>query len=315
MQNIVADETTKFPSRRNPLKAKSTKGVTAAGNSSTENRSGEMLDAIKAYFNGIKKYPLLTAEEELSLSERLRRGDMEARARMIESNLRLVVSIAKRYMNRGLPLQDLIEEGNIGLIKAVEKFDPEKGCRFSTYATYWIRQAVERSVMNQAAVVRLPIHVNNDLTRLTRTKAIYMREKDREPTIVELAEELGVKEKYIKRLNTIQRYESSVDAALNNDTQETLLDRLEDENTLGPADMISDDTRGVQVRQWLERLEDAECTIVKLRFGIDTESETLDSIGKRFGLTRERIRQIELKAIKKLRAIGAEMQVTSLEAI
>lgn len=281
----------------------------------TSSAPKEILDTIKAYFNGIKKYPLLTAEEELSLAGRIARGDMDARTRMIESNLRLVVSIAKRYMNRGLPLQDLIEEGNIGLIKAVEKFDPSKGCRFSTYATYWIRQAVERSVMNQAATVRLPIHVTNDLTRLSRTKAIYMREKDREPTIAELAKELDVKEKYIKRLNTIQRYERSVDAALSTETEETLLDRLEDENSMGPADMISDDTRGTEVRKWLGRLEDNERDIVKLRFGIDAESETLDSIGKRFGVTRERIRQIELRAIKKLRAIGEEMHITSLEAI
>ena len=281
----------------------------------TDKEPKEVTDTIKAYFDGIKKYQLLTAEEEVSLSDRIARGDMDARTRMIESNLRLVVSIAKRYMNRGLPLQDLIEEGNIGLIKAVEKFDPSKGCRFSTYATYWIRQAVERSVMNQAAVVRLPIHVTNDLKRLARTKTIFMRERDREPTIAELAEELGVKEKYIKKLSTIQRHESSVDAALSSETEETLLDRIEDKNTLGPVEMISDDTRGVQIRSWLERLEDNERDIVKLRFGLDGESETLDAIGTRFGVTRERIRQIELRAIKKLRAISEEMHITSLEAI
>jgi RNA polymerase primary sigma factor len=306
MQNRVVGGALKFPHKAFTRNAKSSEAGKV---------SGEVTDTIKAYFNGIRKYPLLTADEEVSLAERIGRGDMEARTRMIESNLRLVVSIAKRYMNRGLPLQDLIEEGNIGLIKAVEKFDPSKGCRFSTYATYWIRQAVERSVMNQAAVVRLPIHVTNDLTKLLRTKAVYMRERDREPTIAELAEELGVKEKYIKRLNTIQRYESSMDAALSSDTDETLLDRLEDKDSLGPAEMISNDTRGACVRQWLGRLEDNERDIVKLRFGIDAESETLDTIGKRFGVTRERIRQIELRAIKKLRAIGEEMHITSLEAI
>ena len=306
MQNRVVDGAIKFPHKALHKRAEL---------SEADKAPTELTDTIKAYFNGIRKYPLLTADEEISFSERIGRGDMEARTRMIESNLRLVVSIAKRYMNRGLPLQDLIEEGNIGLIKAVEKFDPSKGCRFSTYATYWIRQAVERSVMNQAAVVRLPIHVTNDLTKLLRTKAVYLRERDREPTITELAEELGVKEKYIKRLNTIQRYESSMDAALSSETEETLLDRIEDKNSLGPAEMISDDTRGTEVRKWLGRLEDNERDIVKLRFGIDAESETLDTIGKRFGVTRERIRQIELRAIKKLRAIGEEMQITSLEAI
>ncbi len=273
------------------------------------------VDSIKLYFDAIKKCPLLTRAEERELAERIARGDAEARRRMIEANLRLVVNIAKRYMNRGLPLQDLIEEGNIGLIRSVERFKGSKGCKFSTYATYWIKQAVERSILNQSMVVRLPIHVTNDISRMMRTDRELRRKLGREPTMHELASRMGVTGRYLKKLQTVSRKSCSVDATLSDDTEETLLDRLEDDRFPQPLETMSAERRSERVREWLKVLDDNERRIIKLRFGLDGDTETLEKIGKRFGVTRERIRQIEMRALKKLRRIGEDQDITSLEVI
>jgi len=272
-------------------------------------------DTIKLYFEKIRKCPLLSGKEEKRVALLVEEGDQQARAKMIESNLRLVVNIAKRYMNRGLPLQDLIEEGNIGLIRSVERFKVSKGCKFSTYATYWIRQAVERAIMNQAAVVRLPIHVSNDLSKMYRISGEFQKKFKREATEEEIADKMGVRGRYIKKLQRINRKISSMDAPLAEGTDETLLDRISDENVIQPLDHMSSGHRKDRVRAWLLTLEENERDILSLRYGLAGDPETLEKIGRRFGVTRERIRQIETRALKKLRQLGEDQNIDSLQAI
>lgn len=273
-------------------------------------------DTLRIYFNGIKDYPLLKASEEKALSVKIARGDREARRVMIESNLRLVVNIAKHYMHRGLQLQDLIEEGNIGLIRAVELFKGSKGCRFSTYATYWIRQAVDRAIKNQANVVRLPIHVTSDMGRIKRIKVELKERFKRDATDQELSEDTGLNVKYIRRLNGICHRESSFDATLSSETDETLLDRIEDERCSSPVEMLTEDTQKLILPKCLLKcLSKYERAIISRRFGIDCEPETLEHIGKRFGVTRERIRQVVTQALKKLKEYFNERSITSTDLI
>ncbi|MEE9615086.1 MAG: RNA polymerase sigma factor RpoD/SigA [Thermodesulfobacteriota bacterium] len=271
--------------------------------------------SIKAYFKGIRKFPVLSAAEERDLAGKIAGGDQEARKKMIEANLRLVVSIAKRRMYRGLPLQDLIEEGNIGLIKAVERFDGTRGCKFSTYATYWIRQAVERAIINQGKVVRLPIHVTTDINRMSKARRELKRTLEREPAEEELAGKMGVSGRYVRKLSTVIRKECSLDAVACEDCDQTLLDKLKDETFPAPFEYIGVEQRGVQIRAWLDLLECSEKEVISMRFGLDGEPMTLEAVGKRFGVTRERIRQIETKALSKLRAIVKEKEITSPEAV
>jgi len=267
-------------------------------------------DSIAAYFSKIKKFTLLTASEEKTLARKIARGDDGARQKMIEANLRLVVNIAKRYLNRGLPLQDLIEEGNIGLIKSVERFKANKGCKFSTYATYWIRQAIDRSLANQANTVRLPIHVTTDLAKLTRAERELTASLNREPSLGELAEKTRLSGRYVKKLTQINRKIYSLEAHLSEDSEQTLLDLLEDETVPSPMDVISKAASAGQIHDWLETLDENEREIIKLRFGFDEkESETLETVGRRFGITRERVRQIEAKTIEKLRHIVEEGEI------
>jgi RNA polymerase primary sigma factor len=194
-------------------------------------------DSIKAYFNNIKKHPLLKPDQERVLADRIARGDKEARKQMIEANLRLVVNIAKRYIYRGLPLQDLIEEGNIGLIKSVERFKAAKGCKFSTYATYWIRQSVERAIINQSKIVRMPIHVTSDISRMMRATRELKGMLKREPSVKELADKMGVTERYVSKLKGISRKSYSLDAAINELSDQSLLDKLEDDKFPLPFDV------------------------------------------------------------------------------
>lgn len=272
-------------------------------------------DTIKVYFEGIRKFSLLSSKEEKVLASRIARGDKEARRRMIESNLRLVVNIAKRYMNRGLPLQDLIEEGNIGLIRSVERFQGSRGCKFSTYATYWIRQSVERAVLNQAAVVRLPIHVSNDLSKMSRSKTELKRRHKREPTDAEVAEMMGVTGKYLKKLSIVSGKCCSIDAALNHDTSETLLDKIVDDSLPAPTDSVGDRERLELLGKLLGGLEENERWILERRFGLNCDPKTLETIGKSLGVTRERVRQIEVRALKKLRAMMIEEDIDSPELV
>lgn len=273
-------------------------------------------DSVSIYFDSIKEFNLLTADEEKSLARRIARGDEDARTRMIESNLRLVVNIAKRYLNRGLPLQDLIEEGNIGLIKSVERFKSRKGCRFSTYATYWIRQAVDRAIANQSRTVRLPIHVTNDLARITRARRELALELKRDPSIREISTRTGFTGRYVKKIDRIIKKTCSLDATLSDDFDQPLLERLEDESAVSPMEAIVRDKRAGKIKEWLRHLENNEREILKLRFGLDgVDTETLETIGKRFGVTRERVRQIEVRALVKLKAIVEGSEITFSDVV
>lgn len=275
----------------------------------------ELPEALKAYFDNIKQVKLLDGKEEIALALRIHDGDEEARQLMIESNLRLVVSIARRYMYRGMPLQDLIEEGNIGLIRSVEKFEAGKGCRFSTYATYWIRQSIERSIINQSKVVRLPIHLTADLNKLRKVKAEAEHELGRVATIDELTDRLAMKKKYVEKITKIDIKSFSIDASVSDENNTTHLERIEDDKFAQPHTYLDDDKRSGEVRHWLESLEGNEQEIVKLRFGIDCTPQTLENIGKVFGVTRERVRQIESKALKKLKAHAISRDVDCVDAL
>ncbi len=281
-----------------------------------DGRENTATDSVKVYFNGIKKFNLLTSDEEKYLARKIAKGDTGSRRKMIEANLRLVVNIAKRYLNRGLPLQDLIEEGNIGLIKSVERFKATKGCKFSTYSTYWIKQAIERAIANQSSIVRLPIHVTADISRLSRANRELTRSLKREPSLGELSEKTGLSGRYVKKLNTISKKSYSLEASFPDDTDQSLLDRLEDDRFPTPMDLIDESRRVDRINGWLGMLDDNERTIIRLRFGLDEdEPQTLESIGRSFGVTRERVRQIEVKALDKLKKIIRQSDITSFDAI
>lgn len=273
-------------------------------------------DSISFYFSSISKHRLLTASEEKELAARVSKGDKEARKQMIEANLRLVVNIARHYVNRGFPLQDLIEEGNVGLIKAVERFKTSKECRFSTYASYWIKQTIERALANKASVVRLPIHISIDIMKVSRASRELMMELGREPEASEVAERAGLSGRYVKKLDTVSRKNYSLDATLPDGSDQSLLDKLEDSTFRTPLELISEGQRAKKIKKWLSMLSDNERAVLKLRFGFDgNEPETLEAIGKEFGVTRERIRQIEIKGMEKLRKIVQGTEINSCEAI
>lgn len=281
-----------------------------------DGRENAASDSVKVYFSGIKKFALLTSDEEKYLARKIAKGDNDSRRKMIEANLRLVVNIAKRYLNRGLPLQDLIEEGNIGLIKSVERFKATKGCKFSTYATYWIKQAIERAIANQSSIVRLPIHVTADISRLTRASRELTRTLKREPSLGELSEKTGLSGRYVKKLNTISKKSYSLEASFPDDTDQSLLDRLEDDRFPAPMDIIDESRRQERINGWLGMLDDNERTIIRLRFGLDEDDpQTLESIGRSFGVTRERVRQIEVKALDKLKRIIKQSDIATFDSI
>lgn len=264
-------------------------------------------DAIKLYLKEIQKTKLLTAEEERELARRISTGDMAARDRMIESNLRLVVKIAKRYMNRGLPFLDLIEEGNMGLIKAVERFKLSKECRFSTYATWWIRQSIERALVNQSRTIRLPVHVSDDINKFIKISRELVPQLNREPKVQEVADAMGVEPRYIRRLMVLLKKTYSIEHPMGENNDYSLMDTIEDPSAIDPAILIEDLNKFSRVSDWLDTLTENEQEILALRFGLDDrEPQTLDTIGRRFGVTRERIRQIEAKSLEKLRKILEE---------
>ena len=268
---------------------------------------GNLGDAIKLYLRDIRKMKLLTAAEERELAAKVDLGDMAARDRMITSNLRLVVKIAKRYINRGLPFLDLIEEGNIGLIKAVERFEVARGFRFSTYATWWIRQAVERSLMNQAHTIRLPVHVAEDLSRMNRAFQRFWKEMNREPTLTEVADILEIDISHVRRLMTVRRKTFSLDQPIAAHSDFSLIDTIEDPSALLHRDQMEEMNAYERVSSFLESFSDAEKRILTLRFGLDdNDPQTLETIGRSFGVTRERIRQIEANSLKKLRRLMKE---------
>ncbi|MDV2857116.1 MULTISPECIES: RNA polymerase sigma factor RpoS [Oceanimonas] len=262
------------------------------------------LDVTQLYLGEIGYSPLLTAEEEVHYARRALRGDLAARKRMIESNLRLVVKISRRYNNRGLALLDLIEEGNLGLIRAVEKFDPERGFRFSTYATWWIRQTIERAIMNQTRTIRLPIHVVKELNVYLRTARELAHRLDHEPTADEIAEALDKPVEDVSRMLKLNEKISSVDTPIGGDGDKALLDVLADENDKDPEAETQDNDMNVSLVRWLEELNPKQREVLARRFGLlGYEPSTLEDVGREIGLTRERVRQIQVEALRRLKEI------------
>lgn len=259
-------------------------------------------DAIKLYLREIQMTKLLTADDERELAGRIAKGDKAARDKMIESNLRLVVKIAKRYINRGLPFLDLIEEGNMGLIKAVERFKLSKECRFSTYATWWIRQSIERALVNQSRTIRLPVHVSDDINKMLRVTRELVQRMNREPSVKEVAAEMEVSTVYVRRLMVLLKKTYSIERPMGENNDYFLIDTIEDTSTISPAVLLEDVNKYELISKWFDTLSETEKQILTLRFGLDDkEPQTLDTIGRSFGVTRERIRQIEAKSLEKLR--------------
>jgi RNA polymerase nonessential primary-like sigma factor len=262
------------------------------------------LDATQLYLNEIGFSPLLTPQEEVHFARLAQKGDPAGRKRMIESNLRLVVKIGRRYINRGLSLLDLIEEGNLGLIRAVEKFDPERGFRFSTYATWWIRQTIERAIMNQTRTIRLPIHVVKELNVYLRAARELTQKLDHEPSAEEIANLLEKPVGEVKRMLGLNERVASVDVSLGPDSDKTLLDTLTDDRPTDPFELLQDDDLSNSIDLWLSDLTEKQREVVVRRFGLrGHESSTLEEVGREIGLTRERVRQIQVEALKRLREI------------
>jgi RNA polymerase primary sigma factor len=260
-------------------------------------------DSVRLYLREIGKIPLLSAEEELALAKRVVAGDKDAKDKMAEANMRLVVSIAKRYVGRGLDLLDLIQEGNTGLLRAVEKFDPEKGFKFSTYATWWIRQAITRAIADQARTIRIPVHMVETINKLLRTQRRLTQELNREPTNEEIAAAMEIEVDKVEHIMKIKQDISSLDASIRDDEEESVLaDFIEDEDTISPEESATNQLLKEQVKDMLSALTEREQKIIKLRFGLeDGKQHTLEEVGQEFSVTRERIRQIEAKALAKLR--------------
>lgn len=266
--------------------------------------SGKTLDATQMYLNEIGFSPLLSAEEEVHYARLARKGDEMGRRRMIESNLRLVVKISRRYVNRGLSLLDLIEEGNLGLIRAVEKFDPERGFRFSTYATWWIRQTIERAIMNQTRTIRLPIHVVKELNVYLRAARELAQKLDHEPTAEDIAELLDKPVADVKRMLKLNERVTSVDTPLGPNSDKSILDTIADERMEDPGTELQNDDIQSNLSQWIEELPEKQREVLSRRFGLrGYEPSTLEDVGREIGLTRERVRQIQVEALKRLREV------------
>ncbi len=259
-------------------------------------------DPVKMYLKDIGKVPLLTSEEEKDLAKRMNEGDEGAKQKLSVANLRLVVSIAKRYMGRGMQFLDLIQEGNLGLIKAVEKFDYEKGFKFSTYATWWIRQAITRAIADQARTIRIPVHMVETINKVVRTSRRLLQELGREPTALEIANEMNISEERVREIQKISQDPVSLDSPIGEEEDTRLGDFLEDEHSKSPADAVNLTLLREQLMGVLGTLTPREEKVLRLRYGLDDgKQRTLEEVGKEFAVTRERIRQIEAKALRKLR--------------
>ena len=259
-------------------------------------------DPVKMYLKDIGRVPLLTADEEVDLAKRMQENDISARKRLSEANLRLVVSIAKRYVGRGMLFLDLIQEGNLGLMKAVEKFDYQKGFKFSTYATWWIRQSITRAIADQARTIRIPVHMVETINKLTRVQRVLLQELGREPTPSEIAEKMGVDEARVVEIQKIAQDPVSLETPIGEEEDSHLGDFIEDEKTTTPSDSVASIMLKEQLCSVLDTLTPREEKVLRLRYGIDDgKPRTLEEVGKEFNVTRERIRQIEAKALRKLR--------------
>ena len=302
---ITAAETTKSAKSKTALSTKETKTI----------KKSSDLDATQLYLNEIGFSPLLTPEEEVYFSRQALRGVESGRKRMIESNLRLVVKISRRYLNRGLSLLDLIEEGNLGLIRAVEKFDPERGFRFSTYATWWIRQTIERAIMNQTRTIRLPIHVVKELNVYLRAERELAQKLDHEPTHEDIAKLLDKPLGDVKRMMGLNERVTSVDTPLGPDSERSILDTVADIRQADPAEKLQDSDLRSNIDHWLSELSEKQREVISRRFGLrGYEISTLEQVGSEIGLTRERVRQIQVEALKRLRET-MEKQGLSADAI
>ncbi len=294
----------KSKSKTAPVEPKKRAGASAAP-----------MDATRIYLSEIGNAKLLTAEEEVYFSRLAQKGDVPSRQRMIESNLRLVVKIARRYMNRGLALLDLIEEGNLGLIRAVEKFDPEKGFRFSTYATWWIRQTIERAIMNQTRTIRLPIHVVKEINSCLRATRQLTQKLDHEPSAEEIAGLLDKPLDGVKKMLGLNERITSVDTPFGKNADKPLLDTIADTHCKDPTDSLQTEGLHSNLDGWLNKLNDKQREVVERRFGLHGyENATLEQVANELGVTRERVRQIQMDALKRLRVI-LEKDGFSIDAI
>src|SRR6266498_3353620 len=264
---------------------------------------------IKIYLREIGQIPLLTPEQEIELAAKIKKGDREARALMIRSNLRLVVKIAHDYANLGLPLLDLISEGNIGLMKAVERFDPAKGGKLSTYAAWWIKQSIKRALANQSKTIRLPVHLVDKISKMRRIAMKLQEEIGREPTDEELGEEMGLAPSRVAQMRTAAIRPASLDAPIGDDDSNNFSEVVQDENADTPYEQLEDKTVTSMLQEMVKTLDQREATILRYRFGLDGGSEkTLEEVGQKFGVTRERVRQIQNIALNKLRKMIEKLE-------
>ena len=285
---------------------------------SDEDEGSTELDVIRSYLHEISQTSLLTFEEEQNLAAKVEDGDEKARDQMIEANLRLVVNIGKRYLNRGLPLADIIEEGNLGLMRAVEKFDYTKGFRFSTYASWWIRQSIERAIINQTKTIRLPVHVAEHINRFLSTSEMLIQELGREPSLKEIAEKMNIPSVDVEDLKMLIRRTYSLETPVGDKEANILMDVIADNTIMSPSQFAEGISTREEIDKWLKQLREKEREVISLRFGLEgQEAMTLEEIGSRpeFGLTRERIRQIESLALIKLRSIITKKSIKKDEML
>lgn len=280
-----------------------------------ETHSVQAIDATRVYLNELGKSKLLTADEEKIYGKRALSGDGEARRIMIESNLRLVVKISRRYLNRGLPLLDLIEEGNLGLIRAVEKFDPDRGFRFSTYATWWIRQTIERAIMNQTRTIRLPIHIVKEMNTYIKAQRFLTQKLDHDPSAEEIAEHMDKPVKTVMKMLKLNERVTSVDVPAGKDYDRPLIDSISDDERHSPTELLQEDHLKSNISHWVYQLSEKQRVVICRRYGLcGYNNSTLEQVALELGVTRERVRQIQMDALKRLKEI-LELGGYSLEAI
>jgi RNA polymerase primary sigma factor len=304
-----------FPEPRAPIQPATGPAVAAAPEPVVdEERTRSSYDgdtAIKLYLREIGKVPLLTPQEEIELAARIKKGDKRAREHMIKANLRLVVKIARDYEGIGLPLLDLISEGNIGLMKAVERFDPAKGGKLSTYGSWWIKQSIKRALANQSKTIRLPVHLVDKISKMRRTAMRLQEELGREPTDEELGGELGISPTRVSQMRQASIRPASLDAPIGDEDSNNFAEIVQDENATTPYENLEDKTVTDMLREMVTTLDPREETILRFRFGLDGGTEkTLEEVGKKFGVTRERVRQIQNIALKKLRRMIEKLEAT-----
>lgn len=315
IENNEVDTTINDSTEKSAKKSSDDNASSAKTTSTTKIEAQKTLDATQIYLNEIGFSPLLSAEEEVFFARKSLKGEEAARKRMIESNLRLVVKISRRYVNRGLALLDLIEEGNLGLIRAVEKFDPERGFRFSTYATWWIRQTIERAIMNQTRTIRLPIHVVKELNVYLRAARELSQKLDHEPSAEEIANLLDKPVADVEKMLGLNERVNSIDVNIGPQGDKTLSDTIPDQHVSDPVSLLQDSDMSASIDGWLTELTEKQREVLCRRFGLrGYETSTLEEVGREIGLTRERVRQIQVEALKRLKDI-MELQGLDSESL